>query len=66
MPSDAQVTQQLRARVIEVNPDSFWPEHRYGVTGDGNFDAVYRQPEPIPRGVQGAGAAAFRLATGQI
>lgn len=62
LPSDRVVTQQLRAIVIETDPDSFWPEPRYGINGDGNFDPVYRAEVPLPRGVQGAGAIAFRLA----
>lgn len=63
LPSDEAVTHSLRAAAIASNPDDFWPEQRAGITGDGNYDPVYRATASVPAGVQGAGAAAFRLAS---
>lgn len=63
LPSDEAVTERLRASVIASNPDGFWPEQRPGVTGDGNYDPAYRATIPVPAGVQGVGAAAFKLAS---
>ncbi len=63
LPSDEAITQSLRASTIDSDPDGFWPEQRTGITGDGNYDPTYRAKVPVPAGVQGVGAAAFRLAS---
>lgn len=63
LPSDKAVAQRLRASVIDSAPEDFWPGQRSGITGDGNYDPTYRATVAVPPGVQGVGAAAFKLAS---
>jgi hypothetical protein len=62
LPSDEEVTQQLHNAVSRAQP--FEDEPRYGIRGDGNFDAAYRRDAPFRTvAVTGVGITALTLAS---
>ena len=60
LPSDTEVKQALRAAVIASDPDSFWPEQRFGINGDGNYDRGDVYAPACTFTMRAAGAAMLR------